>query len=198
MHRPSREEIQERFRKHSLWLAGEEGGERFSACCTDLTGVDLIDAVLRDAYLRRAYLSGANFRGADLSDANLRGADLSGANLRGVDLTGTDLRHTVLTDADLTDVKGLPALASPGLAARVLAQIKAHPETHDQSEWHSDCGTKHCVAGWACVLAEVPADIEACLGTAHAARLALGLDLSAECPFEPNDDPKPWLRGLCE
>jgi hypothetical protein len=38
------------------------------------------------------------------------------------------------------------------LHERVIAQIKAHPETWDQSVWHSSCGTKHCYAGWAQIL----------------------------------------------
>lgn len=35
------------------------------------------------------------------------------------------------------------------LAERVLTQITEHPETHDQVEW---CGSRKCVAGWACTL----------------------------------------------
>lgn len=33
---------------------------------------------------------------------------------------------------------------------RVMAQIEAHPEQHDQVSWH--CGTKQCFGGWACTL----------------------------------------------
>lgn len=39
---------------------------------------------------------------------------------------------------------------------KVLAQIEAHPETWDQTKWH--CGTKHCIAGWAQILAGKPED----------------------------------------
>lgn len=35
----------------------------------------------------------------------------------------------------------------------VLDQIKAHPESWDQSCYHTLCGTKHCFAGWAEILA---------------------------------------------
>lgn len=40
------------------------------------------------------------------------------------------------------------------LAERVMAQIKDHPETWEQGYWatKTDCGTAHCVAGWACTL----------------------------------------------
>lgn len=34
---------------------------------------------------------------------------------------------------------------------RVFDQIKTHPETWDQKQWH--CGSTHCFAGWAQVLA---------------------------------------------
>lgn len=37
---------------------------------------------------------------------------------------------------------------------RVIDQINAHPESWDQSVWH--CGTKHCFAGWAQILAGKP------------------------------------------
>src|SRR5688572_1745000 len=34
----------------------------------------------------------------------------------------------------------------------VLDQITTFPETHDQTEYASKCGTAHCVAGWAAVV----------------------------------------------
>ena len=36
---------------------------------------------------------------------------------------------------------------------KVLDQIEQHPETWDQDIWHSPCGTQHCFAGWAEILA---------------------------------------------
>jgi hypothetical protein len=40
------------------------------------------------------------------------------------------------------------------LAEKVLAQITEHPELHDQQYYgmRRDCGTTHCVAGWAIAL----------------------------------------------
>jgi uncharacterized protein YjbI with pentapeptide repeats len=67
------DELKEVLRKHSLWLLGEEGGER----------ANLIRANLSEAYLRGADLSGANLIRANLSGANLREADLRLANLSG-------------------------------------------------------------------------------------------------------------------
>ncbi len=34
----------------------------------------------------------------------------------------------------------------------VVKQIVNHPETWDQTVFHSSCGTAHCVAGWAAVM----------------------------------------------
>jgi len=31
----------------------------------------------------------------------------------------------------------------------ILTQIKDHPETWNQTEYHTMCGTAHCIAGWA-------------------------------------------------
>lgn len=39
---------------------------------------------------------------------------------------------------------------------QVLDQIRNHPETWKQEVWHTQCGTKHCVAGWAQVLSGQP------------------------------------------
>ena len=66
--------LSEILKKHKMWLAGVEGGER-----ANLIGADLSDANLRYANLSDAELRGAKLRGADLSDAKLRGADLSDA-----------------------------------------------------------------------------------------------------------------------
>ncbi|MDY6884051.1 MAG: hypothetical protein SWL02_09780 [Pseudomonadota bacterium] len=34
------------------------------------------------------------------------------------------------------------------LLKKVMNQIIQEPETWDQSEWHSECRTSHCFAGW--------------------------------------------------
>lgn len=38
------------------------------------------------------------------------------------------------------------------LAQMVLRQITEHPETHNQESWANECGTVHCIAGWALAL----------------------------------------------
>lgn len=36
----------------------------------------------------------------------------------------------------------------------ILQQVTENPETHDQGIW--DCGTRKCVAGWACHFSRIP------------------------------------------
>lgn len=62
----TKEELEIILHNHSLWLNGEDGGEK------------------------------ANLRGADLRGANLRGANLTEADLRWADLTEADLRGAYL------------------------------------------------------------------------------------------------------
>lgn len=42
------------------------------------------------------------------------------------------------------------------LLRAVVNQITQHREMWDQTNYHSDCGTKHCVAGWAQILGGRP------------------------------------------
>ena len=82
----TKEELEQILRKHKLWLADEEGGER-----ADLTG-----AYLTRANLTRADLTGANLTRADLTGANLKWADLTRADLTGADLTRANLDYSSL------------------------------------------------------------------------------------------------------
>jgi len=156
-----------------------------------MPGADLHAADLRGADLEGADLSRANLSGADLSRANLSGADLRGAHLEGADLEGAYLEGAIGID-------GVPSAHIPGLAARVLKQIKGHPESLDMRSWHSDCGTKHCFAGWAVTLSgEAGRAAERRLETAAAASLLLG---GSEHPFGPYEGDKviPWLEARVE
>ena len=38
------------------------------------------------------------------------------------------------------------------LLKTAVNQILRHPDTWDQATWHSECGTKHCIAGWCQIL----------------------------------------------
>ena len=105
-------------------------------------------------------LIGAHLEGANLRAANLWWADLEEANLEGANLEGALERL------------GIPD--NPSLPSQILAQITAHPESWDQRRWHAACGTKHCIAGWACVLSgPLGHYLDVNLGTQTAATLLL-------------------------
>jgi|GEM_PF-6564746 len=75
------------------------------------------------------------------------------------------------------------------LLRAVVNQILAHPETWDQSDYHSECGTTHCVAGWAQVLGGLPAT-----GAAYFdAKRLLGL---TKTEADQLFDPKTKLREI--
>jgi hypothetical protein len=82
----------------------------------------------------------------------------------------------------------------------VVEQIEQHPETHDQGQWHSACGTKHCAAGWAVQLAgDAGKLLEHYTSTSTAALLLLRAahgEIKGALPFGGSDDPLPWLREL--
>ena len=141
----------------------------------NLRGADLAGANLRGADLSGADLTGADLTGADLTGANLRGADLSGADLSGADLSGADLRGADLRGANLRGVAAALGIDLDNtLPARIVAQVEAHPESHDQSIWHSNCGTRHCIAGFATHLSgELGKYLDKQLGIATAATLLL-------------------------
>ncbi|HUV48039.1 MAG TPA: pentapeptide repeat-containing protein, partial [Actinomycetes bacterium] len=151
-------------------------------------------ADLSGALLSAANLSDANLTGADLSDANLTGADLRGANLRGTDLRGADLRGTNLSRADLSraDLSGanLTGADTPivvGLDAAVLAA--AEGGKLDMSDWHHDCGTTHCIAGWAITLAgDAGAVLEHAIGPSAAAALIYHASTGSVPDFYAGDD----------
>ncbi|MEN6533994.1 MAG: pentapeptide repeat-containing protein [Bryobacteraceae bacterium] len=88
MNRYTPEELQEVLRLHTLWVRGEDGGERANLWGANLWGADLQGADLQGADLWGADLRGADLRGADLWGADLQGADLQGADLQGANLQG--------------------------------------------------------------------------------------------------------------
>jgi hypothetical protein len=116
----------------------------------NLRGVDLTDTHFQRADFTKSDLRGVNFTNADLSEANFTGADLTGA-----DLTGADLCFANLSEANLTDVKGVEfPYRSPNLLSTVASTVLADPQKLEMSNWHNSCGTAHCIAGWAVVLAD--------------------------------------------
>ena len=157
-----------------------------------LEGANLIDANLYRANLQGANLYGSNLRGANLEGANLRAANLNGANLTGANLTGAALTAAELIGADLTGVQidyDIPKVAN--LIGKILDADRL-----DMSDWHSECGTAHCLAGWATTLAgEAGAKLEKEIGIRAAGALIWRASVG-EIPdfYAENEDAKASLR----
>ena len=175
----------------------------------DLTGANLADANLADANLADADLTGANLTGANLADADLTGARNKPKSLAShVDPSEPYVRRP---HADSTDAAAWLAgrrerqlkraadyrLAHPNVPvvecidARILEQIQKPGCILDMSQWHggesytdgSACGTSHCRAGWAVMIAG-PAGLalERELGSALEAGRAIYLASTGRVP----------------
>ncbi|NJK75211.1 MAG: ATP-binding domain-containing protein [Microcoleus sp. SU_5_6] len=91
-------------RNISVTDAGELAA-RYAAGGRNFQNVNLVDADLANANLRRANLIHAQLMGADLTNANLDGARLVIADLTGADLSGASLKKAKLVGAILNGVK---------------------------------------------------------------------------------------------
>jgi hypothetical protein len=210
-------DLPEILRLHKLWLQGDPAGRRAVLRRADLSGADLSGAVLSgadlsgadlsgavlcdavlsgavlcDAVLRRAVLRGAVLSGAVLCDAVLRRADLSGAVLSGAVLSGADL-----SGADLSGAIGLPIVADAAdRLQQVATTVLANPTVLTMGLWHSECGTVHCLAGWAIHLAgPIGATLEALHGPHMAGLLLLGTEAAAHF-YDGNEEVLEWLRSI--
>ena len=178
--------------------------ESLKDCICDAVdkNADLRDANLSDADLRDANLSDADLRDANLSGANLRGANLRGANLRGAYLSDADLRGAYLSDADLrdADLEGVPKIEK---IHQTVYEAASKEGVLDMSQWHNECGTTHCRAGWVVTLAgDAGKAMEWCMGTpAAAAMIYLRSDPKLEkIPnfYASNDDALEDMKRLAE
>jgi uncharacterized protein YjbI with pentapeptide repeats len=206
--------ISETLRLHSRWLAGDPAGVRANLSDANLSGANLRHATLSLANLSDANLSGANLSHANLSDANLSGANLSGANLshanlRYANLSGANLRyanlshanlsHANLSDANLSGANGLPIAADAQQRLRAVAShVLAHPQILQMKIWHSECGTTHCLAGWAIHQAGTLGEVlEKLHGSHMAGLLLLGANAAAHF-YDSNDDAIAWLQSVAQ
>ena len=93
-----------------LWALRDYGNLNddwpISLACIDLVEANLTGAMLRKVDLSNAELAAADLEGtrlgeAILTDAQVQDADLTNADLEGANLTGADLTNLILTGADL-------------------------------------------------------------------------------------------------
>ena len=166
----------------------------------NLGGTNLVGADLSGADLGGAYLSWTNLGGANLSNANLRGVNLEYANLASAKLSHADLRDADLSTANLDcAIIDAPSLSGAkgffqteeGLLQKVAQAALASEDSLTMKKWHK-CETTHCIAGWACFLAENK-ELEAKYGTAVAAQMLLGLT-DTSIFYSSKEEAKEWLK----
>jgi hypothetical protein len=168
-------------------------------CDANLCAADLRDANLQDANLYDANLSGANLYGANLRGANLYGANLCDANLCDANLRDASLHGANLCDANLRGAMGLPVASDSQKRLKAVAQqVLDQPDSLQMDDWHSKCGTAHCLAGWAIHQAGPMGEIlEKLHGPYLAGLLLLGTE-AAEHFYESNFDVVSWLGSIAQ
>jgi uncharacterized protein YjbI with pentapeptide repeats len=191
--------ISETLRLHELWLANDSTGIRANLSGANLSGANLSDANLSDADLSSANLSGANLCGANLCGANLSGANLSDANLSDADLSSANLSGANLSGAILSGAKGLPIAADHLQRLRAVAsEVLSNHQNLDMKNWHNDCGTAHCLAGWAIHQAGTLGEVlEKLHGPYMAGLLLLGADAAAHF-YDSNEEAIEWLQSVAQ
>lgn len=111
----------------------------------DLTGLQAVAALLRDADFRGSQMSGADFSQANLSNAHFErsdlrnakfaDADLEGANFSGADLRGADLRGASLFGTTFWEIDGGETLAARIDGATLVSAANLEALTPDQFEF---------------------------------------------------------------
>ena len=124
--------------------------------------------------------------------ADFQSADLRGVDFRGADLRGADLRYTYLAHANLTDAK-IDYQIQEGLLEQIKEVVLDNESKLDMAGWHSECGTTHCLAGWACHLNPVANELEQTHGTQIAGLLTLGAEAHSYF-FKTDSEVINWLK----
>ncbi len=159
----------------------------------DLRDVDLIGAKLRDADLYRAELPGANMSDAEMSGVDLCGAKLIGANMSGADLTWANLCSANLRGANIKDAQ-FDVEIEDGLLQRIAKLVLSDNAKLAMQSVHT-CNTTHCIAGWACHLAEQGKEMEEQYGWSWAGLRLLGPEAATHF-YDSDQNAIAWLRGV--
>jgi len=196
------------FRKRNLMNANFEDAW--------LTNADISDAYFSCAYLRYTSLNGATAVGTKFSNATLFNTYFTDANLERADFTSCTLDHCCLLHANLdradfdncrfirTTLRGLTlknALrqhTTPQqheLLLRIARHLRANPEFLVMDEWHSNCGTTHCLAGWAIAMSSEGPTLEWFVGAENAGYYLLGAEALSHF-YDSEDEVLDYLRGI--
>lgn len=136
----------------------------------DFTGANLTGANLTGAELDQTNLTNANLTNANLTNTSLTFTNFMGANMTGADFTGCDIDETTFDlGFDMSKILKIPVIDD---IHKVVYEAVNKPNALDMSEWHDECGTTHCRAGWVVVLAgKAGLALEKQVGTGKAAEL---------------------------
>jgi len=104
-----------------------------------------------------------------------------------------------LCGANMYDAKGLPIAADHLQRLRAVAsEVLAGPQNLHIANWHHDCGTAHCLAGWAIHQAGPLGEVlEKLHGPYIAGLLLLGAD-AAEHFYDSNEEAIEWLKSVAQ
>ena len=175
---------------------GETLAERVAAE-VDLPGAGLTDLRIAQVDLTGATLADLRIAQVDLTDEVLAdvvaaGIDLRGATLADLAAAGVDLTGVTLDELTAAGIPPLPADVPvvPDLHEQMAEAVGTEGVHLNMGIWHHDCGTRHCRAGWAVVLAgEAGRTLERQHGTPTAAAMIyLASDPGSPLPDWYDDD----------
>ena len=129
---------------------------------------------LRGVSLAELADAGIELRSAQWADLADQGIDLRGLAVDDLVGLGIDLSDTVWYELAAAGIPPLPADVPevPDLHQQMAEAVGTQGEYLAMHTWHRACGTRHCRAGWAVVLAgEAGWELERWYGTATAATM---------------------------
>lgn len=127
------------FDRLKLLFTKQFDSQSLDASELQLNNAYLADADLREVWMPKCSLCGANLSRANFVDANLAGVNVTKANLAGADLTGANLADAILIGATLTSVKLIGAdLTGANLTDAELPEVDLTQVKRTESEMKID------------------------------------------------------------
>ena len=196
-----------------LNFGGRNGGVK-NLEDADFTGSNLEDATFNFCRFTHADFRGVNLSGATFADCYLFRSWFEKSDMTNVTVKNTEFRHCNFTGAttyglfaricgrNTTFARSVGLVYNPTGSERLLERIAAivanAPESFRMKEWHSTCGTKHCLAGWAAHLSPEAGRIEMQTNTEIAGLLTLGSEAHAIffATADEDDSALEYLRSI--
>lgn len=174
---------------------GKSTAFRTNLLDADFEGANLEGATFTYCFFNNSDFCGANLYGATFIDCHLFRSWFMNSDMTNVTVENSEFRHCnffgAVTHGLFARIRGHAAtfarsvglVYNPTGADRLLERIASivvnAPESLRMKEWHSTCGTKHCLAGWAVHLSPEAERIEMQTNTEIAGLLTLGSEAHA-------------------